>query len=677
MGVPGLWRWLRQQFPGAFRTATRFEPRPHTLLMDLNGVIHESMRQSGSCAAVLGAIGAAVELVRPRHTVFLAIDGVAPRTKAREQRSRRAQCAAPESGSGFSPLLVAPGTEWMRGLEEQLRAYIGQQQGARWGGVRVVLSGRADPGEGEHKIAEYLRWTRDPCLVWSGDADTVLLALAARAPTTVVRGHPTGPSITAVDIDLLRKLLCACYAAQPATPRIADDLVFVALLAGGDALPPLLAASECPVADLWSVYKATARPGEHLHDSGVINVPALRRLLAGVVHEHEDRAFRRYIGATALGSELAGVRARRLTWATGPDSASAMPISAMPVRRAKVGRKGCRQAARCRKPGAPPLVWTGSITDLDAEADLAWHPDARPLAAPPGGGLDGGAQLTLDGRPLLSLAMVPAAAWILDTAAANGHASTVAGACALGAAKVAALQALAGGLGLQLDCYAAGDSGYDEHYARLQQLREDAGSGAAALLAPDVQLVLVARTGGPRPAAAVSRVVSVVDDAGWDVLRADVAVEQRAAEEQAQWRAAFYWHNELPTDVFRSRLCEWYAGLLGWTAAYYFGGRVSSWTLAADFETAPLASDLLALAQHVDMWPVPCSPAPPPRLAEHLLSVLPPPAWPSMLTAAEAALAQQLRDAHYSDTAHAQVAQALAAGDEEASLAYIWHGEGW
>ncbi|KAJ2803745.1 exonuclease II Exo2 [Coemansia helicoidea] len=676
MGVPGLWRWLRQQFPGAFRTATRFEARPHTLLLDLNGIVHESMRQAGAGpATVLEAIGAAVELVRPRHTVFLAIDGVAPRTKAPEQRSRRAQYA-PADGRAFSPLLVTAGTEWMGRLEEQVRAYIGQQQGAQWGGVRVVLSGRADPGEGEHKIAAYLRRARDACLVWSGDGDAVLLALAARAPTTVVRGHPTGPSIAAVDVDLLRRLLCAAYAAQPATPRVADDLVFVALLAGGDALPPLLAASDCAAAELWAVHRSTARPGEHLHDRGVINVPALRRLLAGVVRDHEDRAFRRYVGATALGSELAALRARRLAWIADPEAAPA----SVPARRQKQGRKGHSKAQRRaprRRPGAPPLVWTGSATSLSAVADIALLPDARPLAAPPESARDDFSGddvtlLTLEGRPLLSLAMAPVAAWLLDTAEA-GAAAAVAGAPALGPRKVAALQALADGLGLRLDCYAAGDDGYAEQHARWRQLREDA-APEAALLAADAQLVLVAHATGPR-AGAVSRVVSVVGDAEWDVLRADAELERRAAAEQAKWRAAFYWHSRLPADVFRGRLCEWYAGLLGWTAAYYFGGRVPSWTLAADYTTAPLASDLLALARDIEQWPVPCSPDPPPGLAEHLLSVLPPAAWPSMLPAAHAALARGLRDAHYSAAAHAHVAQALAAATgDEAPLVYIWHG---
>ncbi|KAJ2776541.1 exonuclease II Exo2 [Coemansia javaensis] len=689
MGVPGLWRWLQQQFPGAFRAVGRLEGQAHTLLLDLNGMIHEAMRREGTCAAVLEAVDAAVAAARPRHTVFLAIDGVAPRAKAREQRARRAQYTV-DGGGGFSPLDVTAGSAWLAGLERRLRGFVGRRRAAgAWGGVRVVLSGREDAGEGEHKIAAYLRAARGPCVVWSGDGDAVLLALAARAPATVVvRGQPAQPaSVAAVSIDALRALLCARYGPAgrryAAAQRTVDDLVLVALLAGSDALPPLPAAAPapagCAVAELWDAYRAAAAaagPAAPLHDRGAISAPALCRLLDAVAHAREDRAFHRHVGATPLGAQIADLRARRHAWA-----AHAPPARKRP-------RARSRPAARRRPAAWPPLVWTGSAAAAATPAVRdALLRDGRPLAAPPEHRPAAWPPLAVDGRPLLPLALAPAAAWVLLCAAGSGSVMAtgsdsvmLAGIAQLPPDAVASLAALAAPLGLALRCCAAGDAGFDAAHERWRRQRA-AGDPGAAQLSPAVRAVLeVRRTAAAATAAATAtapavplRLVSVVGDREWRALLADADIDRRCAEERAAWRAAHYWHRDLTPDQLRARLCAWYAGMLAWSAALFFDGRVPSWSLAADHDMAPLASDLADHVRALPAWPAPPPDPAPPLLAEHLLSVLPPAAWPHMLPPEHAALARHLHDADYSHDAHAHVSRALARlCAPEAPIMYIW-----
>ena len=54
------------------------------------------------------------------------------------------------------------GTEFMARLSEQLRYFVNKKisEDANWRDVTVVLSGHDVPGEGEHKIMEYIRLSR-------------------------------------------------------------------------------------------------------------------------------------------------------------------------------------------------------------------------------------------------------------------------------------------------------------------------------------------------------------------------------------------------------------------------------------------------------------------------------------------------------------------------------------
>lgn len=80
----------------------------------------------------------------------------------------------------------------MARLSEQLRYFINKKisEDSNWRGVEVVLSGHEVPGEGEHKIMEYIRLSRaqpdyNPnirhCL-YGLDADLIMLGLLSHDP---------------------------------------------------------------------------------------------------------------------------------------------------------------------------------------------------------------------------------------------------------------------------------------------------------------------------------------------------------------------------------------------------------------------------------------------------------------------------------------------------------------
>ncbi len=59
----------------------------------------------------------------------------------------------------FDSNCITPGTEFMEKLTQHLRFFVEKKVSTdrMWKNIRVVVSGSEVPGEGEHKIAEFIR----------------------------------------------------------------------------------------------------------------------------------------------------------------------------------------------------------------------------------------------------------------------------------------------------------------------------------------------------------------------------------------------------------------------------------------------------------------------------------------------------------------------------------------
>jgi len=99
------------------------------------------------------------QIVKPKVSVYMAIDGVAPRAKLNQQRSRRFRSAKDmteatkdmphkESGAVFDSNCITPGTEFMARVSDTIKYFIQKKlkEDPLWRNLKVIFSGHEVPG---------------------------------------------------------------------------------------------------------------------------------------------------------------------------------------------------------------------------------------------------------------------------------------------------------------------------------------------------------------------------------------------------------------------------------------------------------------------------------------------------------------------------------------------------
>lgn len=252
MGIPAAFRWLSTKYPKIISPVVEEQPiamedgtvipvdntRPNpngeefdNLYLDMNGIVHPCSHPEDRPAPrdeeemmveIFKYTDRVVNMVRPRKLLMIAVDGVAPRAKMNQQRSRRFRAAqeAQEKEEDKQELLkllkrqnggvqkeesveevvkrafdsnsITPGTPFMDILAASLRYWCAYKLNTdpAWAKMKIIISDATVPGEGEHKIMNFVRSQRsssehDPNtrhVIYGLDADLIMLGLATHEP---------------------------------------------------------------------------------------------------------------------------------------------------------------------------------------------------------------------------------------------------------------------------------------------------------------------------------------------------------------------------------------------------------------------------------------------------------------------------------------------------------------
>ncbi|KAN0127489.1 XRN 5'-3' exonuclease N-terminus domain containing protein [Lactarius tabidus] len=402
MGVPALFRWLSRKYPKIISSVAEEEeakmqdedgndivvpvnmegPNPNevefdNLYLDMNGIVHPCTHPEGKPAPetegdmmieVFKYTERVVNMVRPRKLLFMAIDGVAPRAKMNQQRSRRFRTAQEalekeearkesvalwesmgktisdddKNKKPWDSNAITPGTPFMELLAKSLRYWVVQKlnNDPGWKQLEVIISDASVPGEGEHKIMDYIRRQRTNKghdantrhVIYGLDADLIMLALATHEPYfRVLRedvfadaGSPTAcrtcgqeghfaAQCTALkseiqkppqekkpfiflDVSVLREYLepelNVTHTPFPFNLEMAiDDWVLLIFFVGNDFLPhlPSLEIREGAIDTLLKIWKdELPRMGGYVTNHGQLVLDRAQIILEGLARREDD-----------------------------------------------------------------------------------------------------------------------------------------------------------------------------------------------------------------------------------------------------------------------------------------------------------------------------------------------------------------------------------------------------
>lgn len=211
MGIPNFYSaWLARHDRDITNSTSiiikNVPPLVSSFSIDMNGLIHSAaqktyaygehenkLRQEALAkldpitlevmffSNVTNELSRVVEQCRPIDLLVMAVDGVAPRSKINQQRSRRYKSSRESNGKGlFNSSVITPGTDLMNRLDLHLQQFI-LDAGSNLP-PKVIYSSHRIPGEGEHKIMDLMRdgetyTTNSAHLLYGLDADLIMLSL--------------------------------------------------------------------------------------------------------------------------------------------------------------------------------------------------------------------------------------------------------------------------------------------------------------------------------------------------------------------------------------------------------------------------------------------------------------------------------------------------------------------
>jgi len=348
MGIPRFAYYISNRYPLIIKKIKEDADIPEidNLYLDINGIIH-NVSHNYCCDAsqinettkqiyneVCEVIKKILHLIKPKELLMISVDGVAPRAKMNQQRIRRFRKeieSKEKQNDGnnvfFDSNAISAGTKFMFNLTTYMKEYISNEKkiNKEWSSIEILLTGSDVPGEGEHKILEYIRnykhsdkynpYTRH--CIYGLDADLIMLSLITHENNIVILREDTfrmrkinkleekGIEIINKSNDVPYEFILVSvlreylelefgYLKNKITfkynfERIIDDFIFLCFFIGNDFIPNLFHFNieKGALTHLFQFYKACLPELDgYLIEKGKINFPRIK-IFFSYLSKHE------------------------------------------------------------------------------------------------------------------------------------------------------------------------------------------------------------------------------------------------------------------------------------------------------------------------------------------------------------------------------------------------------
>lgn len=291
MGIPTYFRKIIEENPDA----NFWNPDMHVdhLLIDFNAMIYTVLNDQSSEAKliddVINQLNKVITIVRPSVSVHIAMDGPPPFAKMVQQRARRYKSLKEQQfikelevkygtvikRSKFDKSAISPGTIFMSKLSTRIRKYIKELK------IDVSFSDDRQVGEGEHKLLPILKSIKGTIVVYSPDADLIVLSVMSGNDNIFILRDDSLGLFTYLSIDLCRSEFIRKMAKDRDYKKTLLDYSFLTFLCGNDFVTaaPFLKVKEGGIDLLINVYNEVRDTDQYITTGLKINNIFLLKIL--------------------------------------------------------------------------------------------------------------------------------------------------------------------------------------------------------------------------------------------------------------------------------------------------------------------------------------------------------------------------------------------------------------
>lgn len=307
MGIPSYFSWIVRHFEKSI--INHKSPYDHIdqFYLDFNCGIHPVVRSHPEldidqmCDNVVKYLDYLINVVNPTELIYVAMDGVAPLAKIKQQRLRRyksiketkekdqlkAKYGVKQDSIKQDFNMISPATEFMFILSQKIQNYLMTIKNNR----QIILDDTSVPSEGEHKILQHVKKQTNgkKVVIYGLDSDLIMLSLCSEHSDIMLLRESTtqDSSIDHVQLDYflvdnMRSIIYNILVSECDIGHMTEDLltlpnksddqswsvkyivrdyVFISYMLGNDFVPPIptLRIRENGIEQIITAYRTTLR----------------------------------------------------------------------------------------------------------------------------------------------------------------------------------------------------------------------------------------------------------------------------------------------------------------------------------------------------------------------------------------------------------------------------------